>query len=393
VVVQTLEVDPSTSDFSGPNHLDIAVSKTSDPTVSYTIYRLPVQDDGTDGTPDHGCVGGPCFGAHPRIGADASGFYITTNEFALFGPDFHGAQVYAFSKSALAAGAAPVAATQFDTAGTVNGGPGFTVWPAQSPGTGSYNHAAGRTENFLSSDAALSASNSSTNLIVWSLASTQSLNTASPALSLTHKVLTVNKYAVPPPSDQKTGPTPFATSQGAPESKLDSNDSRMQQVTYANGKLWGALDTALTINGADRAGIAWYIVNPNAGSLVKQGFLRLANNNLTYPAIGVTPSGRGAMAFHRGRRRLLPQRRLRGHQRAGRDGRRPCRCGRCCACRRLHGCYRRRSRAVGRLRRRGGRRQLGLDRDRVHPRHPAHRARELGNADQQGDAVTASFGS
>jgi hypothetical protein len=40
----------------------------------------------------------------------------------------------------------------------------------------------------------------------------------------------------------------------------------MQQVTYANGKLWGALDTALTINGADRAGIAWYVVNPNAAA-------------------------------------------------------------------------------------------------------------------------------
>jgi len=24
----------------------------------------------------------------------------------------------------------------------------------------------------------------------------------------------------------------------------DSNDTRMQQVMYANGKLWGALDTA-----------------------------------------------------------------------------------------------------------------------------------------------------
>ena len=40
----------------------IAVSKTSDPTGQWAIYSVPVQDDGTDGTPDHGCEGGPCPG-------------------------------------------------------------------------------------------------------------------------------------------------------------------------------------------------------------------------------------------------------------------------------------------------------------------------------------------
>lgn len=36
----------------------------------------------------------------------------------------------------------------------------------------------------------------------------------------------------------------------------------MQQVVYANGKLWGALDTALTVNGINKAGIEWFIVKP-----------------------------------------------------------------------------------------------------------------------------------
>ncbi|TME84603.1 MAG: hypothetical protein E6I45_01095 [Chloroflexi bacterium] len=77
----------------------------------------------------------------------------------------------------------------------------------------------------------------------------------------------------------------------------------MQQVTYANGKLWGALDTAVSVGGATKAGVAWYIVKPDtsSGSLVakvaREGILGLAGNNLTYPAIGVTPSGRGVMAF------------------------------------------------------------------------------------------------
>ena len=47
-------------------------------------------------------------------------------------------------------------------------------------------------------------------------------------------------------------------------SRPDSNDTRMQQVMYANGKLWGALDTALNPDGgAQQAGIAWFIVKPS----------------------------------------------------------------------------------------------------------------------------------
>src|SRR5256885_4932165 len=77
----------------------------------------------------------------------------------------------------------------------------------------------------------------------------------------------------------------------------------MQQVVFANGKLWGALDTALTLNSVNKAGIEWFIVKPTTASgslsatVAMQGYLGLPNNNVTYPAIGVTPSGRGVMAF------------------------------------------------------------------------------------------------
>jgi len=72
----------------------------------------------------------------------------------------------------------------------------------------------------------------------------------------------------------------------------------MQQVMYANGKLWGALDTAINPDGgAQRAGIAYYIVNPSAGKIVLQGNLGAAGHDFTYPAIGATPSGRGVIAF------------------------------------------------------------------------------------------------
>ena len=92
----------------------------------------------------------------------------------------------------------------------------------------------------------------------------------------------------------------------------DSNDTRMQQVMWANGKLWGALDTALNPDGGpQRAGIAWYIVNPSAGKIVNQGYLGATGYDFTYPAIGVTTSGRGVMAFTATGDTPQPERRLR----------------------------------------------------------------------------------
>ena len=332
-VVLTLEVDPATRAFLGPNHLDIAVSETPDPaTTSWTIYRIPVQDDGTQGTPDHGCSlnpdgtgHGPCLGDYPHIGADANGFYVTTNEYSFFGPEFHGAQIYALSKRALASSAISVAVTQFDTHGADNGNSGFTVWPATSPAS-NYALQADGTEYFLSSNAADEAHGNGANpgprtsnhILLWAMTNTESLNT-SPALYLSHSLIKVNQYAVPPKANQKPGNFPLGQCLndtacatfllGAPdpytetESLLDSNDTRMQQVVYANGKVCGALDTAVTVGGRPEAGIEYFIVEPNvsrtgvSGEIDLQGDLALKRNNLTYPAVGVTPSGRGLIAF------------------------------------------------------------------------------------------------
>src|SRR5206468_3321813 len=41
----------------------------------------------------------------------------------------------------------------------------------------------------------------------------------------------------------------------------------------------------------------WFVVNPHAGKLVIQGYLGASGHDFTYPAIGVTASGRGVMAF------------------------------------------------------------------------------------------------
>src|SRR5262245_11243828 len=330
--------------FSCVNHLDLAVSKTSDPTGGWNIYKIDVTNDGTN---SGGVNPGPYLGDYPHIGADANGIYLTTNAYPWHGNGFSGAQIYALSKAQLAAGAASVTMQHIDTSGMVNvpsdagsTQPGFTLWPAQSPGTSQFNGSNNGTENFLSSNAADEAqkpvsgsagSRTSDQLVVWSLKNTASLNTANPTVSLSNQVLTVGQYGVPPKQQQPgsgTAPTTAApqgfclndestpTIAGTGCWKLlvsaaaraarpnevvaspDSNDTRMQQVMYANGKLWGALDTALNPDGgSQRAGIAWYIVNPATPKVVRTGYLGASGHDFTYPAIGVTASGRGVMAF------------------------------------------------------------------------------------------------
>jgi hypothetical protein len=339
LVVLTLETRPNGS-FTHVNHLDLAVSQSGNPAGSWTIYRVDVTNDGSNPDPSNAC---PCLGDYPHIGADANGIYLTTNAYPWNGNGFDGAQIYAFSKAQLAASAASVTGVHLDTFGAVNlpsdagaTQPGFTVWPAQSPGTQEFSLANGGTEFFLSSNAADEATHPvagfggnyvSNQLVQWTLTNTASLNSASPALSLSNQVIGVNTYALPPKQRQPgAGGTPgtdvpqghcindtttllfngfvgcFPLLVGAPGheviSRPDANDTRMQQVMYANGRLWGALDTALNPDGGgQRAGIAWYVLNPNSGKVTLQGYLGAAGYDFTYPAVGVTASGRGVIAF------------------------------------------------------------------------------------------------
>ena len=341
LVVLTLDRN-SGGGLNHVNHLDIAVSATSDPTGSWNIYKIDVTNDGTN---TGGVNPGPYLGDYPHIGADTNGFYITTNAYPWCCNGFAGAQIYALSKSQLAAGAAAVNVVHLDTSGLVNAPsdagatqPGFTVWPAQSPdGSGHGGH--GGTEFFLSSNAADEATHpvagtggnyTSTQIVLWTLTNTSSLDSAAPSLGLSAQLIDVGLYAIPPKQTQPgsgnapgvdtpqghcindtTTPTiagvgcwrllfnPPAPAHDEVISRPDSNDTRMQQVVYANGKVWGALDTAINPDalGPQRAGITYFVVNPNAGKLDLQGYLGATGFDFSYPAVSVTQSGRGVITF------------------------------------------------------------------------------------------------
>ena len=312
VTVLQLDVDFDTGDFTGRGHQLIAVSQTGDPTGAWYTYSFDTSDDGLNGTPSH--AGCPCFGDQPLIGADASGFYISTNEFATLGNAFNGAQVYALSKSALAAGTLPTVVHL--EGGALEDGISYSVQPATTPGGGSYASANGGTEYFLS---ALEFTGGFDNRIaVWALSNTSTLGALSPDVHLTHSIVGSEVYGAPPPAGQdQTGPAPFGQvgiklngfGKGSePLSLLSSNDDRMNQVVYSNGKLWGAVNTALQASGGPvGTGIAWFAISPTSGgsatsptvsgAIAKQGYVAVAQADVMFPAIGVNTTGKAVMGF------------------------------------------------------------------------------------------------
>ncbi len=293
VVNTSLDQNPRTGEFTGGTRLFLAVSATNDPTGAFTTFMLNTTNG--DRT-DRGC---PCFDDFPHVGADANGFFVSTNRFSLFGTEFNGAQIHAISKQRLAnaadgSGRAPQVVSI--NAGPVNGNPSFTVQPATVPPGGQF---LGR-EYFLSTLDFDTASESS--IAVWALANTASLNSANPNLSLTRKVIPSLEYAFEPDTQQKPGPAPLAESVGERLNRLDSA-SDMTEVTFADGKLWAATTTAIGSRFSKRAGILWFQVQPTfsrgqvGGSVVQQGYVTVATNSLMYPTVGVNAAGQGAMVM------------------------------------------------------------------------------------------------
>jgi hypothetical protein len=314
----TLDVDQATGALTGRNWLDVAVSKTSDPTKGYRFYRIFTTDDGTDSTPSH--TDCPCIGDYPHLGTDANGLFLTTNEYPFegageFGNEFNGAQVYALSKRALVSGASSVPVVHFEnvTADTTSGSRlvGFTLRAALSAGT-AYDLDQGGTINFASSFAAEEArpddfTGHASQVGYWWIQNTRSLDTASPSVNLRVKVLNSESYGIPPLSNQKPGPVPLRdclntncagdTDPYAPEQEggLDSSDTRIMTAVYAAGHVYSALDTSMQVSDNVQAGPAWFdMTTQRANStLAGQGYLGATGANLIMPAFATDPSGVG----------------------------------------------------------------------------------------------------
>jgi hypothetical protein len=293
-----LQQDPAPSERS---HTLIAVSKTGDARGAWFLYSLDATDDGLNGTPSNpGC---PCFGDQPLIGANQNGFYISTNE---FGAGFNGAQIYAMSKTALEQGKVPAVAHL--QGGPLAEGISYSVQPATSP-NGQYDLGSGGTEYFLSA-LQFGPSPTDNRIAAWAMTNTASLNGAKPQVRLQSLVIPSESYTQPIPATQKAGPTPLAdlltsiTGHPNPENSLNSNDDRMNQVVSVGGSLWSGVNTEYQdANGHNQSGIAWFKVSVSSAgphlsaNVVNQGYVAPTGENVLFPSIGVTPSGKAVMSM------------------------------------------------------------------------------------------------
>jgi hypothetical protein len=340
-VVLTLDRKvPTSQALSGRNHLDLAVSKTPNPLGQWTIYRIPVQNDGT---PNHGCIvdpkkgtTGPCLGDYPHIGADSNGIYLTTNEFSLFGPGFYGAQIYAISKNALTTKVANIPIFQYNTGdasfASATGLPGFAIIPAVSSGRSE--EEGNGTEYFLSSTAVFADSGVDSKVQLWALTDTYNLASGKAPILLNNAVPT-ESYGIPSLArqpgvgtdgvgkkpgggnvdwpqgqclnDPACAPILLGTADPFKEviSPLDGDDSRMTQVYFAKGRVWGSLGTGVSFDGKTFGsdGIAYFIIKPRItdtslnGQIVHQGYVATPKADLTYPTFGVTSEGKAILSF------------------------------------------------------------------------------------------------
>jgi hypothetical protein len=291
----------------------IAVSQSADPRGGFAVFTYDVTDDGLNGTPAHpNC---PCFGDQPLLGFDHYGVYQSTNEFG-DSTGFNGAQIYAISKRELieAAGGESESSPKvvhLDAGAQLvpYGGLSYTIQPAvtSAPNQSSIaiDSAGGGVELFLS---ALQFGNPGyevydNRIAVWALRNTRSLNSEEPSLSLSFEVMNSETYGQPDPAAQRPGPTPLGTALGDALEFIATNDDRMNQVVYANGLLYSAVNSKLRVAGADQTGIAWFAVQPSLsggavhGHVVQQGYVAVAGNNVIYPSIARGAAGPGTMVF------------------------------------------------------------------------------------------------
>jgi hypothetical protein len=325
------------SSGSGLGYEYIAVSKTSLPLGAWYVYALNVTDSFPakahylGQTNDPGC---PCFGDQPLLGASRDALVVSTNEYSIFGSAFNGAQVYLLDMAGLASGRSSVTYVHLNALNipTPDGqclpSGGVDCWysvnPAASPTPSQFDNSNGGTEYALSSlDFQLTGDN---RLAGWAFTNTESLKSSAPEVHFSVSLMNgLERYYDPVDSNgnaylasQKPGPTPlgdtvfsghpnaptYGCKRECPEGLIQTNgDGMFDTVVYAQGALWGAVDTEVTelVGGSSsaHAGVAYWVVKAYDSDfkVLDQGYVAARGEDIMFPSIGVGPSGDAVITF------------------------------------------------------------------------------------------------
>ena len=300
----------------------VAVSATTNPLGTYEVFWFDTTDGtGASGTGGHIGDDCSCFGDYDMVGADHSGFYITTNEFCFNtgspcsnsqSGGFNGTVMYAMSKSDL------IAAAEGGTAPPVNRyALNFVDDPYAayhlSPSTVTQGSSNPDTEYFVESNANLPNDATTSGLEVFALLGTSALDHGGTPTLVRTSVNTDQYTELPPQATQKSGPLPLGQELAAacyppPQPDipctpaLQTDFNAIQEVTYASGQLYAELDTGFALGQQENSGAAWFVLRPTPGA----SSLSAANEgngyvettqDLLYPVISVDPTGHGFMTF------------------------------------------------------------------------------------------------
>jgi len=143
------------------------------------------------------------------------------------------------------------------------------------------------------------------NLSIWALSNTASLQSTSPGLLLTQTTIPTLTYFYPGDAKQRPGPIPYGASLSEPLAFIDGGlDSRILSVVYSGGRLFATFATQVEDEtGQGLVGGGYVILSPTfrngvlAASVLKQDYLLTKNNNILRPAVSVNAQGRGAITF------------------------------------------------------------------------------------------------
>jgi hypothetical protein len=311
-------------DITMLNHSSLRIAVMPAGSTSVTDYAIDTTDDGSNGIFDSGC---PCFGDQPLLGADQFGIYLTTNEFALaafIDPSstvFNGSQLYFISKSDLAAAVASPRVFSINGGLPLASDLASSMQPSTSP-DGAFATANGGAEFFMAS--LDFAGTGDDRIAIWAMTNTCYLASSPcgglPGFTPTPPIVRARRYSIPFPAKQKAGPIPFGNLTGNPLEKIDTDDDRMEQLVYAHGQLYAALETQVQVGGAFQAGIEYFITKPSfrtkaasgapqsifSARLTRSGYIAHSATDIYYPSIGVTTTGKAVMVFSLSGTKMYP---------------------------------------------------------------------------------------
>ncbi len=324
VLSEYLDLDKTTGDYTGTGGFYVAVSTSRDPLGSWNIWDTRTVNNGTEGTPNHHCSSGFCYGDYPQLGFDANGLYVSTNEFDFFNGEFKGAQLYAFSKADLVAGRVhPTSVVFQNVRSEAVGARAFTLQPVIAQ-PAAFVDAAGGTEYFGMTQSPFVNGNA-TAISLWRLTNTSSLNGSSPQLSLTETSVGTQPYTAGVHALQKPGPTPLLDCENKHRCIGVTNPDQQSPLPLdgGSGKAYGAwlrggvvyLTTATAVQGPGGAeyfnggvdwrpidlhdGVAWFALQPSTSSQavqrVNQGIVDVPGENMIYPSVAMNADGEGVI--------------------------------------------------------------------------------------------------